>query len=99
MRVIVDTDVWLEAFRKRGPKSEYVSELLNLIQEGRIQMIGVIRMERLWRLCSLLLRVDFRFETIFTLILNATQSGALFEILRLKNSPSVLGSMPEKMVF
>ena len=45
MRVIVDTDVWSEAFRKKGPKSEYVDELLNLIQEGRIQMIGVIRME------------------------------------------------------
>ena len=45
MSVIVDTDVWSEAFRKRGPKSEYVGELLNLIQEGRIQMIGVIRME------------------------------------------------------
>lgn len=45
MRVIVDTDVWSEAFRKEGPKSEYVGELLNLIQEGRIQMIGVIRME------------------------------------------------------
>lgn len=45
MRVIVDTDVWSEAFRRKGPKSEYVDELLNLIQEGRIQMIGVIRME------------------------------------------------------
>ncbi len=45
MRVIVDTDVWSEAFRKEGPKSGYVGELLNLIQEGRIQMIGVIRME------------------------------------------------------
>lgn len=45
MKVIVDTDVWSEAFRKRGPKSDYYNELLNLIQEGRIQMIGVIRME------------------------------------------------------
>ena len=45
MRVIVDTDVWSEAFRKKGPKSEYVDELQDLIQEGRIQMIGVIRME------------------------------------------------------
>jgi hypothetical protein len=42
---MVDTDVWSEAFRKKGPKSEYVDELLHLIQEGRIQMIGVIRME------------------------------------------------------
>ncbi len=45
MRVIVDTDVWSEAFRKKGPKSAYVDELRNLIHEGRVQMIGVIRME------------------------------------------------------
>ncbi len=45
MRVIVDTDVWSEAFRKGGTKSGYVDELFNLIQEGRIQMIGCIRME------------------------------------------------------
>jgi predicted nucleic acid-binding protein len=45
VKVIVDTDVWSEAFRKEGPKSEYVDELSHLIQEGRIQMIGVIRME------------------------------------------------------
>lgn len=45
MRVIVDTDVWSEAFRKGGTKSVYVDELANLIQEGRIQMIGCIRME------------------------------------------------------
>ena len=45
MRVIVDTDVWSEAFRKKGPKSVFVDELGRLIREGRIQMIGVIRME------------------------------------------------------
>jgi len=45
VRVIVDTDVWSEAFRKKGAQSEYVEELVNLIQEGRVQMIGVIRME------------------------------------------------------
>lgn len=45
MRVIVDTDVWSEAFRKKGEKSGHVSELFDLIQEGRIQMIGIIRME------------------------------------------------------
>ncbi|MDP4722248.1 MAG: hypothetical protein NWR03_11535 [Akkermansiaceae bacterium] len=45
MRVIVDTDVWSEAFRKSGSKSGYVEELGNLIHEGRIQMIGFIRME------------------------------------------------------
>ena len=45
MKVIVDTDVWSEAFRKSGKKSGFVDELSNLIQEGRIQMIGCIRME------------------------------------------------------
>jgi predicted nucleic acid-binding protein len=45
VRVIVDTNVWSEAFRKKGPKSGCVDELLSLIQDGRVQMIGVIRME------------------------------------------------------
>lgn len=45
MKVIVDTDVWSEAFRRKGSKSEFVGELQNLIQEGRVQMIGIIRME------------------------------------------------------
>ena len=59
MRVIVDTDVWSEAFRRKGPKSEFVDELQNLIQEGRIQMIGVIRMEIL---CGI--RREKMFETL-----------------------------------
>lgn len=46
MRVIVDTDVWSEALRKtRGEKSAYVRELTNLIQEGRLEIIGPIKME------------------------------------------------------
>ncbi len=46
MNVLVDTDIWSEAFRKkRGAKSEYVEELTFLIEEGRVQLIGVIRME------------------------------------------------------
>jgi len=45
VKVIVNTDVWSEAFRKKGSKSAYFDELKSLIQEGRIQMIGVIRME------------------------------------------------------
>lgn len=59
MKVIVDTDVWSEAFRKKGRKSKYVDELFNLINEGRIQMIGVIRMEIL---CGI------RDETMFRLL-------------------------------
>ena len=46
MKVIVDTDVWSEALRrKKGKKSNYVDELVDLIQEGRLEMIGPIRME------------------------------------------------------
>lgn len=45
MKVIIDTDVWSEAFRKQGTKSEYVQELRTLIKEGRVQLIGAIRQE------------------------------------------------------
>lgn len=46
MNVLVDTDVWSEALRKKkGKKSDYVLELIDLIQEGRLEMIGPIRME------------------------------------------------------
>jgi len=71
VRVIVDTDVWSEAFRKKGPNSEFVHELQNLIQEGRVQMIGVIRMEIL---CGV------RDEKIFNSLLRSLEAfpdGAL----------------------
>lgn len=46
MKVLVDTDVWSESLRKReGKPSDHVLELRNLIQEGRVQLIGFIRME------------------------------------------------------
>ena len=46
MRVLVDTDVWSEALRKKkGAKSNYVAELSQLIEEGRVQLIGPLRME------------------------------------------------------
>lgn len=46
MKVLVDTDVWSEALRKKkGKKSDYVLELVDLIQEGRLEIIGPIRME------------------------------------------------------
>lgn len=46
MKVIVDTDVWSEALRKKnGKRSVYADELADLIQEGRVEMIGPIRME------------------------------------------------------
>ena len=46
MKVLVDTDVWSEALRrKNGKQSIYVDELVDLIQEGRLEIIGPIRME------------------------------------------------------
>ena len=46
MKVLVDTDVWSEALRrKKGKQSIYVDELVDLIQEGRLEIIGPIRME------------------------------------------------------
>jgi len=46
VKVLVDTDVWSEALRrKKGKKSTYVDELVDLIQEGRLEIIGPIRME------------------------------------------------------
>lgn len=44
--MLVDTDVWSEAFRKKpDPKSEHVQELKSLIEQNRVQLVGTIRME------------------------------------------------------
>ena len=46
MNVIVDTDVWSEAFRKiEGTKSKHYDELLLLIKEGRVELPGFVKME------------------------------------------------------
>ena len=46
MKVIVDTDVWSESLRQGSDKpSAAVRELGELIEDGRVQMIGLIRME------------------------------------------------------
>jgi predicted nucleic acid-binding protein len=45
VKVLVDTDVWSEAFRSRAVPSPHVKELRRLIGEGRVQMIGILRME------------------------------------------------------
>ncbi len=46
MKVIVDTDVWSEAFRKpKGKESKQVAILKELILDGRVEMIGMIRLE------------------------------------------------------
>jgi predicted nucleic acid-binding protein len=52
VKIIVDTDVWSEAFRKHGEKSSFVQELRSLIEEGRVQLIGPIRQEILCGLKS-----------------------------------------------
>ncbi len=46
MKVIVDSDVWSEAFRKRaGDPSPQLRLLGELVREGRVQMLGCIRQE------------------------------------------------------
>lgn len=45
--VIVDSDVWSEAFRKKGKESVSVLALRTLVSEGEIVMIGPIRQETL----------------------------------------------------
>tara|TARA_B100001093_G_scaffold515990_1_gene593684 strand:- start:88 stop:483 length:396 start_codon:yes stop_codon:yes gene_type:complete len=46
VKVIVDTDVWSEAFRKpKGKESKQVAILKELILDGRVEMIGMIRLE------------------------------------------------------
>ena len=43
--VIVDSDVWSEAFRKKGKKSKEVIRLQKLIEEDEVLIIGSIRQE------------------------------------------------------
>jgi len=47
MKVIVDTCIWSDAFRRSAYDKEnrYVKELKNLINDGRVQMIGPVRQE------------------------------------------------------
>ncbi|WP_298431965.1 PIN domain-containing protein [Geobacter sp.] len=53
MRVLVDTSVWSLALRRNLPSDgPEVSELIELIRETRVQMIGPIRQELLWGIKS-----------------------------------------------
>ncbi len=48
MRVVVDTSVWSLAFRRRVPiESAYVELLKDLIQDGRVALLGAVRQELL----------------------------------------------------
>ena len=43
--VLVDSDVWSEAFRKKGKKSAYVDRLRKYIELDEVVMIGPVRQE------------------------------------------------------
>lgn len=45
--VIVDSDVWSEAFRRKNVESPSTRALRNLIHEGKVLMVGPIRQETL----------------------------------------------------
>jgi len=46
VKVIVDSNVWSEAFRKRTDEPSPELRMLNdLVREGRVQMLGCIRQE------------------------------------------------------
>jgi len=52
MKVLVDTSVWSLALRRKhhslsGKEARVVAELLELIREGRAQMVGLVRQELL----------------------------------------------------
>ncbi len=48
MRVVVDTSVWSFAFRRRAPvDSEHVELLKDLIHDGRVVLLGLVRQELL----------------------------------------------------
>ncbi len=47
MKVLVDTCIWSLAFRRKEPANFLLDELIELIKEVRIQMIGPIRQELL----------------------------------------------------
>ena len=57
--VLVDSDVWSEAFRKRGRKSQAVSLLEEFIQNDEVLMIGPVRQEVLSGI-----KEEKQFETI-----------------------------------
>jgi predicted nucleic acid-binding protein len=62
VKVIVDTDVWSEAFRRKGSdKSAHYHELCQLIEEGRVELLSIVKMEIL---CGI--RDDVAFEKIHT---------------------------------
>jgi hypothetical protein len=45
MKVLVDTCVWSQALRHKDPDSELIAKLQDLINDGRVSIIGLIRQE------------------------------------------------------
>ena len=45
MRVLVDTTIWSEVFRRKNPSSVYTAALGRLIEQDRVCIIGPIRQE------------------------------------------------------
>lgn len=45
MKVLVDTCVWSQALRHKNPDSELIAKLQDLINDGRVSIIGLIRQE------------------------------------------------------
>jgi predicted nucleic acid-binding protein len=47
MKVLVDTSVWSQVLRHKSPASELADKLKELIEDGRVVMVGPIRQELL----------------------------------------------------
>lgn len=47
MRILVDTCIWSQVLRRTNPDQELEAKLKDLIQDGRVCMIGPIRQELL----------------------------------------------------
>ena len=47
MKILVDTCIWSEVLRHKNPNQELKAKLNDLIQDGRVCMVGFIRQELL----------------------------------------------------
>ena len=45
MKVLVDTCVWSQALRHKNPNPEIIAQLSDLVNDGRVSIIGLIRQE------------------------------------------------------
>lgn len=47
MKILVDTCVWSQVLRRKNPNRELTNKLKDLIKDGRVSIIGLIRQELL----------------------------------------------------